>query len=87
MASGTGLASAPTGVEEPTVRPIVIHAGDVLIVEEHSLATDTQIEAVAMEPARLGALLRVRTKFGTVVRASAIGEKRARLSSSFGEKP
>jgi hypothetical protein len=51
----------------------VIHAGDALIVEEHTAVVEARLEAVALGPAGEGAIFRVRLKIGgKVVRAVAV---------------
>ena len=51
----------------------VIHAGDALIVEEHTAAVDARLEAVALGPAVEGATFRVRLKIGgKVMQAVAV---------------
>jgi hypothetical protein len=58
----------------------VIHAGDKLIVEEHTARVDACLEAVALEPATIGAALRVRLTIGRrIVRAIAQGPSRAAI--------
>jgi hypothetical protein len=54
--------------------PPVIHAGDKLIVEEHTAMVDARLEGTALGPAIGGAFLRVRLSIGgKVVRAKAVG--------------
>ncbi len=61
------LPSAPVA-EEP-----VIHAGDALLVEEHTPVADTRLEAVALGSAVKGACLRARLKIGgRVVKVEAV---------------
>jgi hypothetical protein len=58
----------------------VIHAGDHLIVEEHTARVDAVLEARALNPAAPGAAFDVRlTIGGHVVRAVALGPGRAAL--------
>jgi hypothetical protein len=60
--------------------PRVIHAGDRLVVEEHSPVSDVCLEAVALERAVTGKTLNVRLKAGgRVVRAVALGTGRVAL--------
>ncbi len=66
----------------------VIHAGDRVIVEEHSALVDASLEATALGPARQGAQLRVRLSIGgRVVRAVAVTTGRATLASESGARP
>ncbi len=59
----------------------VIRAGDVVILEEHTPAVDIRLEAIALVPARIAAVLRVRLKLGgRIVRAIASGPGRATLA-------
>ncbi len=51
----------------------VIHAGDKLIVEEHTGVVEARLEAVALGPAAQGAVFKARLKIGgKVVRAVAV---------------
>ncbi len=51
----------------------VIHAGDQLIVEEHTAVVEARLEAVALGPAAQGAVFKARLKIGgKVVRAVAV---------------
>jgi hypothetical protein len=52
----------------------VIHAGDHLVLEEHTAVAESRLEAVALDSAQPGALVRVRLSIGgQVVRAVAVG--------------
>jgi hypothetical protein len=63
---------------DPVLRAAVIHAGDVLIVEEHSPVADAYLEARALGQARVGSDLAIRLKIGgKVLRAVALGPGRA----------
>ena len=56
----------------------VIHAGDRLVVEEHTAVADVRLAAVAMGPANTGATLAVRLSIGgRVARAVALAPGRA----------
>ena len=58
----------------------VIHAGDKLIVEEHTAIVDARLEGIALSPAIGRAFLRVRLSIGgEVVRAMAVGPALAEL--------
>ncbi|MGD0911439.1 MAG: hypothetical protein ABR928_06055 [Terracidiphilus sp.] len=66
----------------------LIHAGDRLVVEEHTRLIDAVLEAVALAPAAQGGALRVRLSIGgRVVKAVAIAPGRALLSPELGEQP
>jgi len=66
----------------------VIRSGDRLILEEHTARVDAVLEARAMNPAALGALLDVRlTIGGNVVRAIALGPGRVALQTRTGARP
>ena len=58
-------------------RPM-IHTGDALMVEEHTAVVDARLEAVALEPAVMGARFKARLKIGgKVVRVVAVSPGRA----------
>jgi hypothetical protein len=66
----------------------MIHAGDYLIVEEHTSLLDAVFEAVALTPARAGGTFRVRLSIGgRVVNAVAVAPGRALLSYDSGAQP
>ena len=70
-APGAGTLRAPH-------RALVIRAGDLLIVEEHTAVADARLEAVALASAPSGAEFRARLKIGgKVVDAVALGPGRA----------
>lgn len=67
---------------------VVIHAGDRVVVEEHTPAAESYLEAVALGTAAPGAALDVRLKIGgKVVRAVAIAPGRAALAPSREVRP
>jgi hypothetical protein len=71
------LSGGPTQPLSAAARP-VIRTGDALTVEEHTAVVDARLEAVALEPAVKGALLKARLKIGgKVVRVVAISPGRA----------
>lgn len=74
MNSGSGF--------EVRMRPLpVIHAGDRVILSEHTKISDAELEATALEPAALGDLVRVRLKFsGFTLLAIAAAQGRATLT-------
>lgn len=58
----------------------VIHAGDALVVEEHTAILDARLEALALGTAVMGAEFKARLKVGgKVVRVLALGVGRAGL--------
>jgi hypothetical protein len=66
----------------------VIHAGDELIVEEHTPVVETRLEAVALGPAEEGARFRARLKIGgKVVDAVAVSAGRAALWPGYEAQP
>ncbi|MGA9668589.1 MAG: hypothetical protein WBQ94_05230 [Terracidiphilus sp.] len=63
----------------------IIHAGDRLILEEHSAAVDSRLEAIAMAPGALGSVFPARLSIGgKVVRARALAAGRAVLEPESG---
>ncbi len=92
LAAGPGIepVSASSGdrkrVAISAARPAphypVIHAGDALLVEEHTAVVEARLEAVALGPAVEGASFRVRLKIGCrVVRAVAVSAGHAVFAS------
>ena len=76
--SVAGWAPTPRG-SSSAERP-VIHAGDKLIVEEHTAIADARLQGIALSSAFGGASLKVRLSIGgKVVRAVATGSGRAAL--------
>jgi len=80
------LVSAGHGPLPPRPRPgdgagqvrTVIHSGDRVVVEEHSLVADARFEAVALSPAFAGSNFNVRLVIGgQILRAMALGPGRA----------
>jgi hypothetical protein len=58
-----------------------IHAGDSVVVEEHTATAEVSVEAIAMEPAATGSLLHVRIKIGDkVLRAVALAPGKVELA-------
>ncbi|MGA3332875.1 MAG: hypothetical protein ABSC62_01785 [Terracidiphilus sp.] len=69
------------------LRPL-IHAGDALIVEEHTAVVDAWLAAVALGPAAAGAECRARLKIGgKVVRVVALASGRAELAPDGETRP
>jgi hypothetical protein len=66
----------------------VIHAGDRLIIEEHTARADAVLEARALNPAAPGSVLDVRLAIGgKVLRVVALGPGRAALQAEAGVRP
>ncbi len=64
----------------------VIHAGDYLILSEHTRFLDAELEAIALQPAAIGDSLTVRLKFGDrILRVIATAPGRAALSGEGSE--
>jgi len=79
--------SAQSGAGKTEVQPRrdqpIIHAGDPLIVEEHTAVVDSRLEAVAFGPAVKGAAFQARLKIGgKMVRAWATAPGRAVLAAA-----
>jgi len=75
---------------EPVSAPLrlLVHAGDRLIVEEHSQVVDARLEAVALQAASAGLELNVRLKIGgKVVRATLLDRGRATLLAENEARP
>jgi flagellar basal body P-ring formation chaperone FlgA len=65
-------------VPEEEAQAPVIHAGDRVIVEEHTASVEARLEAVAMGPAQAGSPVNVRLSIGgRVLQAEAIGPEQA----------
>jgi len=66
----------------------VIHAGERLMVEEHTPIVEAHLEAVALGPAAIGEEFEVRLRMGgKVVRAVALGLGRAELQAKREARP
>lgn len=66
----------------------VIHAGDAVIVEDHTAEADARLEAVALMPAAVGEEFSARMKAGgAVVRVVALAAGRARLTPLIEVRP
>jgi len=67
---------------QPPVRHVpIIHAGDRVILSEHTEVSDAELESTALEPAAPGDALRVRLKFGGfTARAIATASGQATLA-------
>lgn len=79
--------AGPVSAADSEKRPL-IHAGDTLLVEEHSALVDARLEARALGPAAKGANFRARLKMGgAVVRAVAVAPGHAALAPEDEGKP
>ena len=66
----------------------VIHAGDALLLSEHTRIADAELEGTALTSAALGETLTVRLKFGRrTLKAIATAPGRAAVSESGSEVP
>ena len=87
---GSDLSGGGNGAKDRApaeLRP-VIHAGDKVIVEEHTAVVDARLEAVALASAAIGAEFTARLKIGgVVVRVVALAAGRARLASETEVQP
>lgn len=87
---GTKSAPARKGAQSPATalaRP-VIHAGEAVIVEEHTSVVDARLEAVALGSAIIGAELRARLKIGgKVLRVVALEAGRAEMTPEGEAQP
>jgi hypothetical protein len=82
-AGPSGNANAHAALTAP-----VIHAGEAVIVEEHTAVVDARLGAVALGVAVGGGELKARLKIGgKVVRVMAIAAGRAELQAESGAQP
>jgi len=89
-ASGIQGERARKGAQNPAAVPLrpVIHAGDAVIVEEHTSVVDARLEAVALGSAVVGAEFKARLKIGgKVVRAVALAAGRAEMTPEKEAQP
>jgi hypothetical protein len=85
--SGDAPAQATKPVSETRFHP-VIHAGDRLIVEEHTPVVDAMLEARALGSATVGSALNARLLIGgKVVRVVALAPGHASLQFEKGVRP
>jgi hypothetical protein len=78
---------AGTASDQPQLVP-VIHTGDRLIVEENTPLVQVRLEAVALGPAQLGGLLKLRLAIGgNVVESVALGPGRAAFAAETRARP
>jgi flagella basal body P-ring formation protein FlgA len=74
-------------VNAARLRP-VIHAGEALVLEEHTEVADARLEAVALESAVIGAKFRARLRIGgKVVRVVAQAAGRASIAPESEVQP
>ena len=86
--NATGASGRAAGQPDEAQLIPVIHAGDRLIVEEHTAIVDAVLEARALNPATAGAQLDVRlTIGGNVLRVMALGPGRAAFIAETGKRP
>jgi hypothetical protein len=84
----SGAAQPILTLTEETKSPLIIHAGDRVIVERHTAVVDAVLEARAVNPAALGAEFNLRlTVGGKVLRAVALGPGRAAFLPESGGRP
>lgn len=82
LSPGVPASARPAGAAEAPLLP-VIHAGDRLVVEEHTAVVDAALEARALMPAVAGAAFEARLAIGgRVVRVVALGAGRAALAET-----
>jgi hypothetical protein len=87
---GTESVQARKGTKGPGAAPLhpVIHAGDAVIVEEHTSVVDARLEAMALGSAAVGAEFRARLKMGgKVLRVVALKAGRAELTPEREAQP
>lgn len=65
---------------------LVIRAGQLIVVEEHSAVADAHLNAVALEPASIGSILHVRLEVGgKTINVTASGPGRAVFNDQIEE--
>jgi len=87
---GTESAPARKSGQGPVAAPMypVIHAGDAVIVEEHTSVVDARLEAVALGSAAVGAQFKARLKIGgKVLRVVALAAGRAEMTPEREAQP
>ena len=84
---GERARKSPQSQAATPLRP-VIHAGDAVILEEHTSVVDARLEAVALGSAVVGAEFKARLKIGgKVVRAVALEAGRAEITPEREAQP
>jgi len=87
---GTESAPVRNGTQGPVAAPLrpVIHAGDAVIVEEHTSVVDARLEAVALGSAAVGAEFKARLKIdGKVLRMVALAAGKAEMTPEREARP
>ena len=80
--------SEPASANAQAIDRPVIHAGDGVIVEEHSPVVDARLQATALGPAAVGTEFKARLEIGgKVVRVVALGPRRAELVPELKAQP
>jgi hypothetical protein len=90
LANGTERDPARKGAQTSAATPLrpAIHAGDAVIVEEHTSVVDARLEAVALGSAAVGAEFKARLKIGgKVVRVVAKAAGRAEMPPATEAQP
>ena len=83
-----GKGNSPAAVQERFSTLPIIHAGDRIILSEHGINFDAELEATALDAAAAGDSLRVRIKFGgRTVRAIAVARGHASRGAGSNEEP
>lgn len=73
-------------IERPAVSPAVIHAGDPLMVDEHTDVSEGLLEATALRAAAIGETVLVRLKMGqAILRARVTAPGRGSLLAGRSE--
>jgi len=77
-----------SGQKAPAPLQLVIHTGERVILEEHSQVADARLDAIALNPAAFGGVVRVRLVIGgCVVRSLAVGAGRVVLEQEKEGRP
>jgi hypothetical protein len=86
LAEDAGATPTDLGTRKSPPLP-VIHAGEGVVVEEHTTTAEAYLEATALDSGAIGARISVRLKIGRkVLRAVAIAPGRALLVTAAGEQ-
>jgi hypothetical protein len=76
------------GQTAPALLQLVIHAGERVLLEEHSQVVDARLDAIALNPAAIGGVVRVRLVIGgRVVRSLAVEAGRVVLDQEKEGRP
>jgi hypothetical protein len=90
LAGGVEGEAGRKDAQSPAAAPVrpVIHAGDAVIVEEHTSVIDARLEAVALGSAAVGAEFKARLKIGgKVLRVVALAAGRAEMTPGSEAQP